>query len=170
MREKEQKRVFDEWMDNHKGVFFKITRAYAFNPYDRDDLFQEISIQVLNSIPKFRGDSSISTWIYRVALYSAMAWSRKEKKHLKRNTNLSEQEYLLTENAEASDDKLDWLYDQIGSLNEIDRSIMLLMLEGYSYKEIADVLGISENNVGVKISRIKRKLIHKSQNITNNGI
>jgi RNA polymerase sigma-70 factor (ECF subfamily) len=77
MREKEQKRVFDEWMDNHKGVFFKITRAYAFNPYDRDDLFQEISIQVLNSIPKFRGDSSISTWIYRVALYSAMAWSRK---------------------------------------------------------------------------------------------
>ncbi|VAW42949.1 hypothetical protein MNBD_CHLOROFLEXI01-2491 [hydrothermal vent metagenome] len=81
MVESEQKQVFDEWLDSHKGLFFKVVRAYAFTPQDRDDLFQEIAIQVWHSVPNFRGESKVSTWIYRVALYAAMSWTRREIKH-----------------------------------------------------------------------------------------
>ena len=78
MQEQEQKRIFDEWLDEHKGLFFKVVRAYAFTPQDQDDLFQEIAIQVWDSVPNFRGESSVGTWIYRVALYTAMSWARQE--------------------------------------------------------------------------------------------
>jgi RNA polymerase sigma-70 factor (ECF subfamily) len=68
MHELEQKQIFDDWLQRHKGILFKIVRAYAFNAYDQDDLFQEIALQLWRSIPEFRGESKASTWIYRVAL------------------------------------------------------------------------------------------------------
>ena len=79
MDERTQRQIFDDWLKQHKGILFKITRAYAFNPSDQDDLFQEISLQVWKSIPEFRNESKPSTWIYRVALYTATVWVRKEK-------------------------------------------------------------------------------------------
>ncbi len=166
----EQKRLFDEWLDRHTGLFFKVVRAYAFTPHEQDDLFQEISIQVWNSIPNFRGDSAVPTWIYRVALYSAIAWARREKKHHEGKQPLTEAEYALTETAKFKDSRLDWLYEQIGRLNEIDRSLTLLLLDGFSYKEMATVLGISESNVGVKINRIKKHLTQKSLETINHGV
>ena len=81
MKPNEQKRIFEEWLTQHRGLLFKVVRAYAFKPHDQDDLFQEITTQVWNSVPNYRGDSAVTTWIYRVALYSAMAWSRKERRH-----------------------------------------------------------------------------------------
>ena len=78
MQECEQKRIFDEWLEEHKGLFFKVVRAYAFTPQDQEDLFQEIAIQVWDSVPNFRGESSVGTWIY---LYTAMSWARREIKH-----------------------------------------------------------------------------------------
>ena len=80
MDEKTQKQIFDDWLSQHKGILFKIILAYAFNPHDQEDLFQEISLQVWKSIPDFRNESKPSTWIYRVALYTATVWVRKEKK------------------------------------------------------------------------------------------
>ena len=170
MDESEQKRLFDEWLNNHKGLLFKVVRAYAFSPYDQDDLFQEISVQVWNSIPNFRGESGIATWIYRVALYSAIAWTRREKKHQEGKEPLTEAEHTLTETAKFKDSRLEWLYEQIVELNEIDRSVTLLLLDGYSYKEIASILGISESNVGVKINRIKKCLTQKSLETINHGV
>jgi len=170
MDEGKQKRLFDEWLNRHKGLFFKVVRAYAVSPHDQDDLFQEISVQVWNSIPNFRGESGVATWIYRVALYSAIAWTRQEKKHHDGKQPLSGIEHTLTETAKFKDSRLDWLYEQIAQLNEIDRSLTLLLLDGFSYKEMATLLGISESNVGVKINRIKKHLTQKSQETVDHGV
>ncbi|MEJ2507131.1 MAG: RNA polymerase sigma factor [Ignavibacteriaceae bacterium] len=144
MPESEQKEIFYDWLKKYKGLLFKVIRAYAFNLHDQEDLFQEITIQIWNSIPNFRGDSAASTWVYRVSLYSAISWSKKEKKQ---NTGKQSLE-----------------------LNEIDRSLTLLLLDGFSYKEMSNILGISESNVGVKINRIKKDLIQKSQEDFKNGV
>lgn len=170
MTEGEQKRIFDQWLNNHKGLLFKVVRAYAFNAYDQDDLFQEISVQIWNSIRKYRGESGVATWIYRVALYTAIAWSRREKKHHEGRQPLTEAELTLTETPKYKDSRLEWLYEQIWKLNEIDRSLTLLLLDGFSYREMAEILGISESNVGVKINRIKKRLTQKSQEVVNYGI
>ena len=165
----EQKRIFDRWLNDHKGIFFKIVRSYAFTPHDQDDLFQEIALQVWRSIPDFRGESKPSTWIYRVALFTASAWVRQEKRR-PNTSDLDAVAHTLRMSDEPRDERLDWLYDQIGQLDPIDRSVCLLMLEGFSYKEMANLLGISESNVGVKIHRIKRHLVRKSKEIDHHGV
>lgn len=165
MDEETQKQIFTEWLNAHKGIFFKIMRAYAFTPHDQDDLFQEISLQVWKSIPDFKGDSKASTWIYRVALFTAATWVRQAKKRLPDHL-LTDVEYALkVVDDQPSDPRVDWLYEQIGRLDPIDRSICLLMLEGFSYKEIADLAGISSSNVGVKIHRIKQTLLARKEQL-----
>jgi RNA polymerase sigma-70 factor (ECF subfamily) len=77
MDARKQRQLFDDWLHQHKGILFKIIRAYAVSAYDQDDLFQEISLQLWRSIPDFRGEAKPSTWIYRVALYTAAVWARK---------------------------------------------------------------------------------------------
>lgn len=169
MDERKQRQIFDEWVSLHKGIVFKIIRAYAFNPNDQDDLFQEISLQLWQSIPEFRGEAKSSTWIYRVALYAATVWVRKEKKRLTTQP-LTDIEHILTVTTQPRDDRSDWLYEQIGQLEPIDRSVCLLLLDGFSYKEMADILGISESNVGVKVHRIKQDLIQKSKEINHHEL
>jgi len=174
MNEQEQRQIFDGWLRGHKGILFKIVRAYAFNPHDQDDLFQEMSLQLWKSIPDFRGEAKASTWIYRVALYAAIAWVRREKKQPDTQSMVGLEQkdaaktglaQTLTVNTQPSDPQLDWLYEQIAQLDPIDRSICLLMLEGFSYKEMAGLIGISESNVGVKIHRIKQYLVRKSEEL-----
>jgi RNA polymerase sigma-70 factor (ECF subfamily) len=164
MNEIEQKHIFDEWVNEHKGIFFKIVRAYAFTPDDQDDLFQEISLQVWKSILDFRGESKVSTWIYRVALYTAYVWVRTEKKRPETQPLVGVERTLVMKE-QVEDGRLNWLYEQIGQLDQIDRSVCLLMLDGYKYREIADILGISESNVGVKVHRIKQQLSRKSMKL-----
>lgn len=156
-----QKEIFTNWLQDNKALLFNVTRAYAFNFQDRDDLFQEISIQLWRSIPNYMKQCSVTTWIYRVAFNTAFVWKRKEKKHQLGREADSETHYLL-ETEEKSNPKLEWLYEQIAKLNKINRSLILLLLDGYSYKEIAEIMGISESNVGVKLNRIKKKLTQKS--------
>lgn len=159
MTESEQRQILHSWLKQHRGILFKIIRAYAFNPHDQDDLFQEISLQLWRSIPDFRGEAKASTWIYRVALYAATVWVRQEKKRPKTQPLT----YALTMKATDEDGRVNWLYEQIGQLEPIDRSVCLLMLDGFSYKEIASLLGISQSNVGVKIHRIKRHLLQRAK-------
>jgi len=167
--EKEQKQIFEAWLDQHRGLLFKIVRVYAFTAMDRDDLFQEIIIQVWYSIPSFREEASVTTWLYRISLNTAVKWTRSERKHSQSETFDSEQ-YVLLESGIQVDERLEWLYEEIYKLDEIDRSVSLLLLDGFRYKEMAAVLGITESNVGVKINRIKKFLIIKSQNHNYNGI
>lgn len=163
MDEHSLKQTFDEWLGCHRGLIFKVVRAYAFTPHDRDDLFQEILTQVWNSIPQFRGGSAVTTWLYRVALNTALAWLRKERRNRGRTQALDGSELVLATPARALNPRLDWLYEKIAQLDPIDRSLTLLMLDGFSYREMAETLGITESNVGVKINRIKAHLIKQSQ-------
>lgn len=168
MTEKEQKEVFEEWLSRHKGLIFKIVRAYAFTAMNQDDLFQDIIIQVWHSIPTFRDEASVTTWLYRISLNTAIKWTRKERKHYPSEA-LDNDHHVLQESGIQLDERLEWLYAEIYKLDEIDRSVTLLLLDGFSYKEMAAMLGITESNVGVKINRIKKQLITKSKN-HNHGI
>ncbi len=165
----EHQQIFQTWLDQHRALMFNVLRAYAFTPMDRDDLFQEIIIQVWRSVPVFGGKSSVSTWIYRIALNTAIKWSRKEGRH-RNGEALDNVGHIVTESDVHIDERLTWLYNEIARLNAIDRSVALLMLDDFSYKEIAAVLGITESNVGVKINRIKKHLIEKSKKYDNHGI
>ena len=167
MTEKEQLDTLQEWLKLHKGLIFKVVRAYT--EVDHDDLFQEIIIQVWRSIPTFRQEASVTTWLYRIALNTAIKWTKKEKKYAGAET-LDNLQHLLQENRTPIDERLTWLYGEIYKLDEIDRSVTLLLLEGFSYKEMSAMLGISESNVGVKINRIKKLLIGKSKKYNNHGI
>ena len=169
MTEKEQQHIFENWLDQHKALIFKLVRAYAFTATDQEDLFQEITIQVWHSIPTFRQEAAVTTWIYRISLNTAIKWVRKERKHSQAKT-LDNVQHILQEGRIQMDDRLVWLYQEIHQLDEIDRSITLLLLDGFSYKEMADILGITQSNVGVKINRIKKYLISKSKKYDHHGI
>ncbi len=162
MTEKEQTTILEEWIRQHKTLIFKAIRAYTINRAEADDLFQEIMIQIWRSIPSFRGESSVTTWLYRITLNTAIKWKQKERKH-NQSESLDSTHHILEEQKTQQDERLTWLYEEIHKLDNIDRSITLLFLEGFSYKEMATMLGITESNVGVKINRIKKQLITKSQ-------
>lgn len=162
MTESEINHIFQTWLKQHKALLFKVVRAYAYNEEDRDDLFQEIAIQVWKSIPGFKRQSAETTWLYRVALNTAIKWTTKEQKHQNRHEVIDVSQQII-ESHQSPDDRLAWLYEEIAKLNEVDRSLTLLLLDGFSYKEMSKILGISESNVGVKINRIKKHLTTKSE-------
>jgi len=169
MKEREQQKIFTSWLDQHKGLLFKILRAYAFTQEDREDLFQEIAAQVWRSIPNFRQESAVTTWLYRIALNIAISWSTKERKQIEPHS-IEGMEHLISEKETAIDERLAWLYEQIKDMNEVDKSLTLLLLDGFSYKEMSDMLGITESNIGVKIHRIKKELIKKSEKYEYDGV
>ncbi len=163
MQKDEQKRILSEWLTEHRALLFKIVRSYATTPHDQDDLFQEIALKLWTSVPKFRGDSAVTTWIYRVSFNAAITWIRKEQKRRERNQSLREVEPILKATPLKRDSRIDWLYEQIAQLNPIDRSIMLMTLDGCSHQEIAKAIGTSESNIGVKVHRIKKVFTKKSE-------
>ncbi|MCZ6672410.1 MAG: RNA polymerase sigma factor, partial [Verrucomicrobia bacterium] len=112
MDEREQSSLFREWYKNHLGIIVRIARANAVNPHDQEDLIQEISIQIWNSIPQFKGKSKESTFIYRVAINTAITRSRKEIRQLEKKRNLSENLRFMKETTEHPNDKLEWIFEQ----------------------------------------------------------
>lgn len=162
MHETEQRRIFDNWLADHKGILFKVIRAYARTVHDQEDLFQEIALQVWRSVPDYRGEAKVSTWIYRVALYAALAWSRKEQTQPP-TQDLAAVAHTLIANETVPNERLSWLYEQLAQLEPVDRSLCLLLFEGFKYREIAELLGISESHVGVKLNRIKTHLVRMSR-------
>lgn len=162
MHDEKRDLIFGEWLANHKGILFKVVHAYAFEHADRQDLFQEVAIQVWRSVDAFRGDSLVPTWLYRVALNTAIAWTRREGRHQRGKQPFEALEGVLTTAPSVGrDPRVEWLYQQIAQLKEVDRSVALLLLDGFSYREIAAIVGLTESNVGVKINRIKSALAGK---------
>ena len=170
MTPRRRQEIFDAWLAQHRGLLFKVVRAHALTPHDRDDLFQEIAAQIWYSIPNFRGASAVTTWLYRIALHCAMAWSRKEKRHRTDRHAAGEHVPALIETTGNRDRRLDWLYEQIARLDPVDRALTLLLLDGFSHREMAATLGLSESNVGVKIHRIKNHLVKKSREDLQHGL
>jgi len=120
--------------------------------------------------PQLSREAAVTTWIYRVALNAAIAWTRKEWKHREGKQSVDGVDLAILQASPAADPRIEWLYAQIRELNEIDRSLTLLLLDGFSYKEMASMLGITENHVGVKISRIKAYLTTKSREEFGHGV
>lgn len=166
----EQQQIFSRWLKQYQALIFKVVRAYTTEAADRDDLFQEVCLQLWRSVPGFRAESAVSTWIYRVGLRTAMTWQRKEQRERERVNRYVEQELPLLQSTTAEDGRLQWLFQEINKLDKIERSLALLLLDGFSYKEMAEVLGISESNVGVKIYRIKKRLTERAKKMESHGV
>ncbi|MBK6263425.1 sigma-70 family RNA polymerase sigma factor [Marivirga sp. S37H4] len=169
MTEGERESIFKEWVAQYKALLFKVVRAYAFNTEDQDDLFQEIAIQVWQSIPSFKQEAKVSTWLYKVSLNTALRWVKKTNKY-QSNLDSIDDEMPIIDKSEHADERLDWIYEKISRMDKVDRSLTLLLLDGFGYKEMSEILGIKASNVGVKIHRIKNQLIKESKNYASHGI
>lgn len=141
---------------DYQKIIYKICRVYRDSREDQEDLFQEIVYQLWKSYPGFKGESKISSWIYRIALNTALAIYRKSKilidyyPELPAHINPSE-EKTISENEE----RLFWA---LRKLNDAEKAVISLYLEDFNYQEIAEITGLSETNVGVRLNRIKNKL------------
>lgn len=149
-------------LQSNKGIIYKVSNAYCKKVEDRKDLIQEITLQLWRSFDRYDPQYKHSTWIYRIALNVAISFYRKETLRADNSAPLSEELFRLDENSsKQSDPNLALLQKFIAELKELDRALMLLYLEEKSYKEIAEILGITETNVATKIARIKSALKQK---------
>ncbi|HEY3429637.1 MAG TPA: sigma-70 family RNA polymerase sigma factor, partial [Cyclobacteriaceae bacterium] len=148
-------------MKEHRNLIFKICHSYCANAENRKDLQQEIFIQLWKSFRKFDGRVKISTWIYKVALNTAIFFYRKDSKHNNNKTVSLDADVITLAHAEPDtvlDENIALLYKFISQLNELDKALILLYLDDNKQKDIAEILGLSETNVATKISRIKKNL------------
>lgn len=159
MDKQAQKDFFEGIIEQHKGILFKVARAYCPDAEDRQDLIQEMMIQIWLSIHKYNDQYKISTWLYRISLNVAISFYRKSSTRAKKSTGLTEQliETPVEDKLE-NERTLNLLEQFISELKEIDKALMILYLEDKRHTEIAEILGISVSNAGTKIGRIKEKL------------
>lgn len=148
-------------LDEHKKILYKVARSYCRNAADRQDLAQEIVVQLWRSFDRYDERYRFSTWMYRIALNVAISFHRSEARRARFNVPAEDTLQEIPAEAAgstASDDDLRLLQHLIGQLEALDRALVILYLDGNRYDTIAEILGISETNVGTKISRIKQKL------------
>jgi RNA polymerase sigma-70 factor (ECF subfamily) len=146
---------FIELINRHRGLVYKICHLYTNDRDDRDDLFQDIVLQLWRAFPSFRKESLITTWMYRVALNTAISWFRREKRK-PGVQRISGAELQLAELEPTAETEV--LHQAIQHLTQVEKAIIILYLDEKSYQEISEVMGITLSNVGVKINRIKTKL------------
>jgi RNA polymerase sigma factor (sigma-70 family) len=154
------KKHFFELIQKNKGIILKICNSYCRNKCDREDLAQEIIYNLWKSGKKFDPDYKFSTWMYRIALNVAISFFRKEKKAFR--TFPAHEVHLDIEDSGPNEDdsakQIQLLQRFINELKELDKALILLSFESNSYREIAEITGISESNVATRISRIKERL------------
>lgn len=147
---------FETKIRENELIIYKICRLYAHTAADRDDLYQEIVYQLWRSYQRFRGESLFSTWLYRVAINTAIASLRKQSQVV---TNIDEQPVSsIPDTAGTEEEQLKELYKAISRLNEIEKAIVMLYLDDRSYEEMEAIMGISSGTLRVRMSRIKDKL------------
>lgn len=154
MSEALEKRFMDDIL-SCRGILLKICRSYCLDRDDQDDLYQEIVSNAWKSYPRFEARSKFSTWLYRVALNTAISDVRRDRFRGK-TTNLDPVSNRAP--AEGDDENIQLLYRAIDSLGAAEKSLAVLYLDDLSYKEIAEITGITESNVGVRLHRIKEKI------------
>ena len=159
MTDKRQRDQFLDILEKNIGIIIKIARAYSKTLHDKEDLINDITLELWKSFGRFKGDSKRSTWIYRIALNTSMNYKRKREKDrlfflddLKQIENLS----WLIEQTDSSQSEI--LYQCIDELNQLNKAIILLYLDGNSHDDISDITGISKTNVGTRIGRIKEQI------------
>ncbi|MEO5889235.1 MAG: RNA polymerase sigma factor [Ferruginibacter sp.] len=147
----------------NKGIIYKVANSYCNNAANRKDLVQEITVQLWKSFNNYTDQYKYSTWIYRIALNTAISFYRKENRRKEVPNDLSGSilDMVDTNNTGELEEKIGLLQQFISGLKELDRALMLLYLEEKSQKEIAEIIGISETNVATKVNRIKKLLKQK---------
>ncbi|ATL46165.1 RNA polymerase subunit sigma-70 [Chitinophaga caeni] len=159
MNKQDQQQFFREIIKQHKGIMFKVARAYCSNEQDRQDLMQEMMIQIWRAVHKYNDQYKISTWLYRISLNVAISFYRKNSSRAKLYTSLNGQlADLPPDDAPGNEWQLNLLEQFISELKDMDKILVILYLEDKSHAEIAEIIGISVSNVGTKIGRIKDKL------------
>jgi len=173
----EQEQIFRRWLESHLGLMWKVVRGSSATPQDQEDLFQEVLLQLWLSVPAFRGAAKETTWIYRVAFNTVLAWGRKERRRrraaeaLHQSGVMAQMAMPAPHSADASSSSslepeiLERLYAAIRALPKLEASLALMHLDGLSYREMTEVLGISENHVGVKLTRIRQQLAKQLEGI-----
>lgn len=158
--------TFLESIQQHKGIIYKIAFSYCQNAEDRKDLVQEIIIRLWRSFDKYSDQYQYSTWVYRISLNTAISFYRKENRWKKVTDKLPEDSMLIDDTAgnTATEVQLGLLQQFLAQLRELDKALMLLYLEEKTYREIAEIVGITETNVATRISRIKKQLYQKFSN------
>lgn len=154
----QKEEAFVELIKQNEGLIFKITTMYTDHYDDQQDLYQDIVYQLWKSFDSFRSESKISTWMYRIALNTALTRIRKKKRF---GNSVSIDQVILkqTENYNQEfEERLKLVYAHVRKLNVVEKGLIFLLLEGKKYEEIAEITGLSPTNVGTKISRIKQKL------------
>ena len=153
---------FIHLLNQHQKIVYKVCNLYMDLHSDREDLFQEITLQAWKAYGNFRGDAKFSTWLYRVALNTAITFFRKDKKKpdIYSTDTMPEK---VEENTDPVEEQVKAMYAAIGELSKIDKALVMLYLEDYSYQEIGEMIGITANNVAVKMNRIKIKLKEGAQ-------
>ena len=155
---------FKNIVDEYNGILYKIARSYTTEEADFKDLYQEMLIQLWQSFDRFKGEAKVSTWIYRVALNTALTFQKKQKRQIATNP-IDNVSYKIAETSGVGEElvyqkekKIELLYQCINLLKKDDRAIILLHLEEKKYDEIAEIIGITTSHVGVKLMRIKKQL------------
>lgn len=156
-----QQERFGELIERHRGIVFKVANTYAWHPDDRDELAQEIAAQLWRAFPGYDAQRSFSTWMYRIALNVAISHVRSTSHRDKHAVSMDETLHdVADENGSdhETDQQVRALRRFIAQLDKLSRALLLLYLEDHSYREIADILGITETNVATKISRLKQRI------------
>jgi len=145
-------------VNDHRSLIFKVVNVYCTDPDDRKDLFQEIIYQTWKSLKNFRNESKLSTWMYRIALNTAITHFKKDRKNA--TTPLDDLPFDIPDVNEelVQDENINDLLSAIAQLDKIDKSIVLLYLDDKSYEQMGEITGLSQSNIGVKLNRIKLKL------------
>ena len=155
------KENFIQHIRENEGIIYKVTRLYTHSTEDQKDVYQEIVYQLWKSYPSFKANSKISTWMYRVALNTAISHLKKVKR---KGTRVSIDNFLMNKLDEVDtvmEERITLLYAHIKKLSIVEKGIILLHLEGKNYDEIAVITGFTKTNIGTRLGRIKQKL--KSQ-------
>ena len=154
---------FLELINGNRPRILKVCRVYAWNAADRDDLYQEILFQIWRALPGLKQDTHANTWLYRIAINTSISFIRRRTARGGPAVPLDHEQ--LTHHIESrqtqddgAEEQLTRLYDAIAQLNEVEKALVTLFLEDFSYDEMAEVLGISASNVGVMLHRAKKKL------------
>jgi RNA polymerase sigma-70 factor (ECF subfamily) len=156
MHDKQQQ--FVRLIQANEKIIFKVLAIYANEGTSKKDLYQEILLQLWTAFGSFQQKSKVSTWVYRIALNTAVTQFRKSKRNFAK-TGLDESVFQIADIVdETENEQLQQLYQQINKLNQLDKALVLLYLENKSYAEIAEITGLSVTNVGSRLSRIKEKM------------
>ncbi|MEO7992708.1 MAG: sigma-70 family RNA polymerase sigma factor [Chryseolinea sp.] len=152
------KEEFIACISEHERIIFKVCKMYCRSRDDEQDLFQDILLQLWKSFPSFKRDSKVSTWMYRVALNTAITRLRNEKKRPEQQT--IDKDVLQIPNTinDPKDEKFTLMIKAIEKLSSVEKAIMVLYMEDHNYREMAEVMGMTESNIGFKINQIKTKL------------